>query len=175
MVNWKEIHEAFTEELQKQWEDFSFDWKQVQEWIEKGSLEPTDAGFALFLKENGYIPETVDDILDDLREEYWIVIKEVDFFFNFEERNKKPEVVTLDEKNWKNINPNFTLELVQKWQELDFNYEEVQEWINAGIKVTDANFCAWLRDEIKMDALEILNNSYQETELREQFQEYHRI
>jgi hypothetical protein len=64
-------------------------------------LEPGDAGFAFFLRESGYIAETVDDILDELREEYDKTAKnkEGDFTFEEESEKEKEEITTFDERN----------------------------------------------------------------------------
>ncbi|MCE8167820.1 MAG: HET domain-containing protein [Candidatus Moeniiplasma glomeromycotorum] len=82
--------------------------------------------------------------------------------------------------NWKEHgNPflDFTEEITQEWMDNGFSREECKKWLDIGMKAEDSNFCAWLRDEIKVDALEILNklnteNNCQETDLREQFSEY---
>jgi len=36
--------------------------------------------------------------------------------------------------------------LIQQWQKNNFTLEQCQDWINIGLKPTDADFCAWLRD-----------------------------
>ena len=74
--------------------------------------------------------------------------------------------------NWKDIHPNFTEELVQSWQSLGFSYQQIQEWISTGLQPTDYNFCAWLRDEVKITPIELLNDSSRIENLREQFKEY---
>lgn len=48
--------------------------------------------------------------------------------------------------NWQEIDPNFTEKLQQEWTEKKFNYNQAKKWIDIGLKPTDADFCAWLRD-----------------------------
>ena len=53
----------------------------------------------------------------------------------------------------------------------------MKEWLDIGMKTEDAGFCAWLRDEVRLGALEVLNSlnrkySYQEKDLKEQYKEY---
>jgi hypothetical protein len=64
-------------------------------------LEPTDADFAFFLKKAGHIAETIDDILDELREEYDKAAKnkEGDFAFEEEKEQDKEEITTSNERN----------------------------------------------------------------------------
>ena len=43
-------------------------------------------------------------------------------------------------KNWKDIHKNFTEELQKKWEEKDFTAEQTKEWIDARLKVGDAEY-----------------------------------
>jgi len=82
--------------------------------------------------------------------------------------------------NWKEQgNPflDFTEEITYEWMRNGFDRERCEEWLDIGMKATDAGFCAWLRDEVELEPLEVLNNmnvedNYQEVDLREQFEEY---
>jgi serine/threonine protein kinase len=90
---------------------------------------------------------------------------------DFTKFNLKDKENSANQDNWTNINPNFTSELTHSWQNLNFTHSQTQDWINAGLQPTDYNFCAWLRDEVKIDAEQLLNEGSNE-ELRELFQEY---
>ncbi|KLL02034.1 MAG: hypothetical protein MRERC_5c056 [Mycoplasmataceae bacterium RC_NB112A] len=77
--------------------------------------------------------------------------------------------------DWTDIDLSFTPELAWKWQNLNFSFEDARNWINAGLKTTDSEFCAWLRDEVKLDDIELLlNGKYgiNLEDLRKQFDEY---
>ncbi|MCE8162856.1 MAG: protein kinase [Candidatus Moeniiplasma glomeromycotorum] len=63
-------------------------------------------------------------------------------------------------------------DLIQQWQEQNFTFEQCRDWINAGLKPTDYNFCAWLRDEVKISPIEFLNDSSSIEDLKEQFNEH---
>lgn len=78
-----------------------------------------------------------------------------------------------NQENWKDISLDFenNNQLTQEWQDKGFNYNQTKDWIGIGLKVFDANFCAWLRD-IKQVASEwVLNNSDVE-DLRKEFQQW---
>lgn len=47
--------------------------------------------------------------------------------------------------NWTNIHPDFTPELIQSWQNLNFTYEQTRDWINVGIVPQDYNFAHFLK------------------------------
>lgn len=69
----------------------------------------------------------------------------------------------IQEKDWKNINTNFTPELVQEWTKHSFTYEQCQEWINISapekhnLVIKEPAYYAWLRDVKKMKPEEVLN------------------
>jgi len=50
MINWKEIHLDFTEELQKEWENKGFSYEEVKRWISTG-LKVNDANYVKWLKD----------------------------------------------------------------------------------------------------------------------------
>ena len=58
-------------------------------------------------------------------------------------------------KNWQEINTEFTEELQKDWESRGFSYEECKEWIDAGMKTTEADFCAWLRNSKKLTVKQI--------------------
>ncbi|MCE8163182.1 MAG: serine/threonine-protein kinase [Candidatus Moeniiplasma glomeromycotorum] len=60
-------------------------------------------------------------------------------------------------QNWTNIHLSFTDELIQKWKEHNFTFEQCRNWINIGFQPTDYNFCAWLRDIKQVDEGWVLN------------------
>ena len=157
MADWTDIHPEFTKRLQKEWEDFGFTYLKVQDWIEKGSLTPEDAGFAYYLAEAGYEPEEMEDEnLNKLREFYG------------SSSSFQPEV-KLEE--WQKICPNFTPELIKTWRRFGFTLQQVQEWINIGMFVNDADLCAWLESCKKVDSEWVLNfGDYRE--LQEEFRQY---
>lgn len=74
-------------------------------------------------------------------------------------------------QDWTTISPNLTDELIQQWQEQNFTLEQCRDWINIGLKPTDAEFCVWLRDIVKITSEQVLNEN-SEKELRDLFQEY---
>ena len=67
------------------------------------------------------------------------------------------------ERNWKNINPNFTPELVQEWKNHGFTYEECADWININSPekqdraIKEVAYYAWLRDIKQVDSEWVLN------------------
>ena len=67
------------------------------------------------------------------------------------------------ERNWKNINPNFTPELVQEWKNYGFTYEECADWINVSPlnqqnrAIKEPAYYAWLRDVKQVDSYWVLN------------------
>ncbi|MCE8163201.1 MAG: hypothetical protein I3273_02820 [Candidatus Moeniiplasma glomeromycotorum] len=44
------------------------------------------------------------------------------------------------------------------WQNLNFTCQQTQDWISIGLKPTDANFCAWLRDTKYFTPEQVLNH-----------------
>jgi len=59
--------------------------------------------------------------------------------------------------NWKNIHRDFTKELVKEWQEQGFSYNQTADWINIGLKPTEAFYTSWLRDCRNKDSEWVLN------------------
>lgn len=106
MVNWEDIHPDFTEELQKDWEDFGFGYEETKKWIVEKKLVPKDAIFAYHLqnvkkdKENYNNPETLEGAQ-----------KYLDRSFPLEERDKVVRLNLIDKKlkgslivdNWTNL------------------------------------------------------------------------
>ena len=157
MTNWTDIDPDFTQELQKEWEDLNFNWLETQQWIEKGSLTPKDAGFAYYLTSAGYAPEDMkDEDLDDLRE-------------NYEENSFFQQKTRLED--WQNIHSDFTPELIKDWRNFGFTLQQTREWINIGMSINDAGLCAWLESSKKMNAEWVLNHGdYQK--LQNEYQQY---
>ena len=78
--------------------------------------------------------------------------------------------------NWKEYGvpfENFTEKITQKWIDNDFSREETKEWLDIGMKLEDAGFCAWLRDK-KKDAEWILNYGTNE-QLRGEYENWKEI
>ena len=162
MTDWIDIHEEFTDELQTRWENNGFKVWQVQKWIDAG-LEREDADFALYIEKKGYIVDNVEEKegrLNRLRDEYIEgkeVKKDISDSFSKEDKVeigkvKKRRIMSLPERVWTNINPNFTPGLVQEWKLCGFTYEECADWVNivtAGqqdLVIYNPNYYAWLRD-----------------------------
>ncbi|MCE8167808.1 MAG: HET domain-containing protein [Candidatus Moeniiplasma glomeromycotorum] len=149
--------------------------------------------FALLVEKNGEIYQRIG-LIEFFKEEEAEKLQEVKkkrMMFSFSVGNnskteKKPQKKFIDlgqekEENktitptindWQNINLSFTPQLTQSWQNLNFSYQQTQEWINTGLQSTDYNFCAWLRDEVKITPIEFLNDGSRIEELKEQFSEY---
>jgi hypothetical protein len=72
---------------------------------------------------------------------------------------------------WKKIHPELTNQLQWEWYNRKFTAEQTKEWINIGLKPTDYQFAAYLRDIISCSPEETLNFGDLET-LKEQYQEY---
>jgi len=178
MTDWKDIHQNFTPELQTKWERSGFNIEEVKKWIDAG-LEPDESGLAAYIKEFVFaeseefdinnIDETKErvkewnELLDETREE---------FYGDNEREIKKRRTNSPErERDWTNINSNFTPELIQEWKSCGFEWKETKDWINSGMEVDDAGFCAWLRDEVKVDSDWVLNYEYIE-DLQEQYQDY---
>lgn len=158
MGNWKDIHSSFTKKLQKRWENFGFIHEQVEEWIKFYDLSPFDADFAAYIGDsNLIISEITKEDLAKLREKYNEAVKDKERDFPFEEESEE-EIINSSERNWRGIHHDFTPELVQWWQECGFSYKETSDWINIGMVITDAEFCAWLRDVKRADAEWVLNH-----------------
>ncbi|RHZ36484.1 hypothetical protein [endosymbiont GvMRE of Glomus versiforme] len=176
MTDWTDIHQDFTKELKKKWKELRFNRYQVQEWIENACLEPADAEFAFWLKNNkDYTPDEIDsDEIEELRDSYnnGKLGSEINSVLLQAKTKQK-------EKDWKNINSNFTPELIQKWKDNGFTYEECTDWINIHAPndqnqaIQEPEFYAYLRDEIKLKPEEVLSdNSADLVDLREHFREY---
>lgn len=70
---------------------------------------------------------------------------------------KKPPKITAREIQWRNIDLNFTTELIREWESKGFTYQQTKEWIDIGLTPNDADFCVWLRDTKKKDPEWVLN------------------
>jgi hypothetical protein len=56
--------------------------------------------------------------------------------------------------DWENIHKDFTEELQKRWEEKEFEYEEVKKWIDAGLTVNDVQFAIYLKKkEINIEHL----------------------
>lgn len=82
------------------------------------------------------------------------------------------------ERNWKNINPNFTPELVQEWKNHGFTYEECADWVNISSPnqqkqaIKEPDYYAWLRDVKQVDSYWVLNEGNSQKLSQEFFQWY---
>lgn len=172
MDNWEDIHPGFTKKLQKRWENFGFVYEQVEEWIKFYDFSPFDVDFAAYIGDsNLIISEMTKEDLAELRKEYDEAVKIKKIEFPFEEESEEEEIITSSERNWRNIRRDFIPELVQWWQECGFSYEETSDWINIGMGIADAEFCAWLRDVKRVGTEWVLNNGNVE-QLQNEHQQY---
>ena len=184
MTDWTDIHEDFTDELQDEWEKIGFKYWQVQEWIDVGLL-PEDAKFALYIESRGYITDDIErkeGKLNKLRAEYEGHKVESDSNSSSDEeegeiRVVKKRKIDLPERDWTNINSNFTPELVQEWKNCGFDYEECADWLSVVSTeqqisaIYDSAYYAWLRDAKKVNVEWTLNYGDEE-QLRNEYQEY---
>ena len=76
---------------------------------------------------------------------------------------------TPKEIKWKNIDQNFTAELIKDWESKRFTYEKTKEWIDIGLSMNDADYCAWIRDIKKKTPEWVLNNA-DEDELNQEYE-----
>ena len=145
--NWREIYEIcldFTENLQKEWEDWNFSPEEVKEWIAVG-LTSQEFELASFLYKK--LEEEVGDgnvepkslSKDDL------------------ERLRKEYIGNLGK--WKSINSDFDYSLQLDWENEDLDYEQTKKWAKAlddKFEVYGYEFCAWLRDEKGLTAEDLV-------------------
>ena len=71
MVNWKDIHPDFTEELQREWEEEGFGYEEVQKLIDSG-LQIKETEFYVWLRDNKKlkVKELLGNDIQRLRTEY---------------------------------------------------------------------------------------------------------
>jgi len=97
---------------------------------------------------------------------------------NLNKENQTQSTNTNQEKDWKNINSNFTPELTQEWIKHGFTYEQCQEWINIvspqqqNQAIKESAYYTWLRDVKKVDAEWVLNHGQVEQLGQEFFRWY---
>ena len=190
MTDWKDIHPDFTDELQVEWEkQLGFDFWQVEELIKTG-LEPKDSKLVFFILSIGYEVEDINEggsmFLNELKEKFNKNEEISDYSSSsFEEESEeeietriaKKRKINSPERDWTNINSNFTPELIQEWKNYGFTYEECFDWININplerhdLDIEEPAYYAWLRDVKKVDSEWVLNEGDPE-ELRNEYQEY---
>ncbi|MCE8167813.1 MAG: HET domain-containing protein [Candidatus Moeniiplasma glomeromycotorum] len=81
---------------------------------------------------------------------------------NNEEDGLAEEKISKFTENWKEIHPDFTQLLQEKWEELGFSYKEVKEWISAGLRPSDFKQAQWSRDLGECDILSVPDYSEEE-------------
>ena len=174
MTDWKDIHPGFTDELQAKWEQLGFNIEKVEKWIDAG-LEPDECGLAVYIKEFVFAEDedfnSIDEIKDDMEGWEELLDEKREEYYEDNERVAKKRRTSSPERDWTNIDSKFTPELVQEWKNYDFDWEKTRDWINIGMKVTDAGLCAWLRDEKKVDSDWVLDCG-DDSELREEYKKY---
>ena len=67
-----------------------------------------------------------------------------------------------------NIRSNLTSELIYQWQSHNFTPQQCKEWLDVGMKESDSDFCAWLRDIKNYTPEKVLNHGNQE-QLNQEF------
>jgi hypothetical protein len=55
-------------------------------------------------------------------------------------------------KEWKDINPNFTEELIQNWQSQGFDFGQTKKWIEIGFNPNDYEIAAFIRSNLGYNA-----------------------
>ena len=70
--------------------------------------------------------------------------------------------------NWTDIHPNFTNILQAEWEDRNFTFNQVKEWIDIGFTPSDYEFVGWLQEE-GYTALAVLNENDAER-LRNEYQ-----
>lgn len=146
MVNWRNIHLDFTRGLRREWEARGFNYDSCKEWIDISSLDPNDADFAQWLRDELEVePEQVlsHKNKEILWEQYENHLEKEKGLINggTKESNSK----YINEEEWQNIHPCFNLELQKQWEEKGFSCKQTKEWINIGLRVKDANFANYLK------------------------------
>jgi len=89
--------------------------------------------------------------------------KIAEFSWELSQTNRIQLIDNNQGKDWKNINSNFTPELVQEWIKHGFTYKQCQEWVNIhspeqqNISIKEPAYYSWLREIKKMKPEEVLN------------------
>jgi hypothetical protein len=181
MVNWKDLHENFTPELQKEWEDRGFTYEECKKWINIVGLQPKGAEFAWWLKIRLIDLTDLETVLNykgnlaDLEVFLWEEYERI----NNKQRGKKIErdQIFLNLNYWGSINIDFekqgqgvnTYELL--WKKRGFNYEQCKKWIDAGLGINDYDYVCWLRD-IKKYTPEWFFNYENKKKIRKEYRQY---
>lgn len=128
--SWKNLHQKFTPELRREWEDCDFDAEQTKEWISIG-LEPKDYGYTQWLKnikdKNAkWVKEYGDE--KELREEYKKHISEIANSSQFgkkvhNELRKRAKLI-LDNPNFDLKAKEYARELIKMQNEENEEYED---------------------------------------------------
>lgn len=89
--DWKNIHQDFTPELEREWKDRGFNYEQCKEWIEIG-LKASDVGYAQWLRDtkkidSGWVLDHGNN--EELREEYTNYLKNNDSVWQRELNNNR--------------------------------------------------------------------------------------
>lgn len=118
-MNWTNIHQDFTPELQKQWEIRNFSHEETKKWIDI-SLQPTDYDYAYWLEnvrevDAEWAKECNNNA--DLRRQYEKYLSEI---YNEEESNS----MEIDDED--KVMVNLSKSNAQQW--LDQNYPKKQRW-----------------------------------------------
>lgn len=106
------------------------------------------------------------------------LMKENEKLTNELEKAKKELEELKSFNDWKNINSNFTPELVQEWKKHGFTYEQCWDWLNTtsplqwNQTIKEPAYYAWLRDVKQVSAEWVLNEGNEEKLGQEFFQWY---
>ena len=166
-LDWKNIHRYFANvSWQKKWTEAGFkssDIDYAKKWTEAGFIaEETKqlivAGFQLDKywiasqwKEQKFITTQILEWVN-------IGLKKHEFGFASYLRQKgcwphTPDIKEIIKKeSWQDINKDFSYWWRNRWEEKNFSHEQVEEWIDTGLKPEDVDYARWLRDIKGKDA-----------------------
>jgi hypothetical protein len=161
MVNWKNIHPEFTEELQKDWENKGFSYEEVEKWKKTlGQIEPFDYFFYTWLRDakNLTSQEVNIDGKEELRKEYNALWENIHWEFRKKEytwpnntyQQKWEKEGFFYEEAKQLIAIGFSpsdLWKAKAWKNYDFNFQQTKEWINAGLALDEYEFAHYLQKD----------------------------
>jgi len=108
----------------------------------------------------------------EINEQFW-VSKSMEI--NIDELDsclKECEKETSDnQKDWQNINSNFSEELIRFWQSHNFTSQQCREWLNIGLQPTDHRFASWLHNTKNLTPEQVLNH-YNLEQLRTEYNQF---
>ncbi|MCE8162855.1 MAG: hypothetical protein I3273_01185 [Candidatus Moeniiplasma glomeromycotorum] len=147
-------------EVVKKWKEQGFALQEVQQWLGKG-LNKGNAHFAKFLLSEGYVPTYLpNDIkLSKLREEY--LANTNDWNIIHEDFSKKDYRDKSNQQYWEEVNFTYSeveqwirigfkpedYKKVKEWKNYSFTPQQVESWISVGLNKKDIEFAIYLREK----------------------------